>query len=271
MALWKNPSWYTEQQRRQQLDDHIEWTGKASFGLKHIRSEDKVREVSEHFNRVARRYDFMNSLLSFGIQHVWKRNAVRMMALKPGERVLDVCGGTGDLSILAARKVGPAGRVVIYDINRAMMEAGKSKIHRSSIADRIDNIQGDAERLPARDNLFDASMVGFGIRNVTRLKQGFREMHRVLKPGGRVMCLDFSKPENSVFRWLYDFYSFNVMPLLGGAIVGSSTSYARLSETIRMFLMPEEISAILREIGFSRVRYRKMTNGIAVVHVGVKL
>ena len=270
MALWKNPSWHTEQQRRQQLDDHIERTGKASFGLKQLRSDDKVKEVSEHFNRVARRYDFMNSFLSFGIQHVWKRTAVRMLALKPGERVLDICGGTGDLSILAAGKVGRSGRVVIYDINRAMMEAGRPKIRRSGMADRIENIQGDAERLSIAANQFDASMVGFGIRNVTRLKKGFQEMNRVLKPGGRVMCLDFSKPENSVFRWLYDFYSFNVMPLLGEVIVGSSTSYARLSETIRMFLMPEEISAILEEIGFSRVRYRKMTNGIAVVHVGVK-
>lgn len=270
MALWKNPSWYTEQQRRRQLDEHIERTGKASFGLKQVRFEDKVKEVSQHFNRVARRYDFMNSLLSFGIQHVWKRTAVRMLALKPGETVLDICGGTGDLSLLAARRVGRSGRVVIYDINRAMMEVGKSKIQRSGMADRITSIQGDAERLGIADNRFDASMVGFGIRNVTRLKKGFQEMHRVLKPGGRMMCLDFSKPGNSIFRWLYDCYSFTVMPILGGAIVGSSASYARLSETIRMFLMPEEISAILEEIGFLQVRCRKMTNGIAVVHVGVK-
>ncbi|MFC1887077.1 bifunctional demethylmenaquinone methyltransferase/2-methoxy-6-polyprenyl-1,4-benzoquinol methylase UbiE, partial [Thermodesulfobacteriota bacterium] len=262
--------WYTQKQRERQLDDHIDQTGKTNFGLVQLRSEEKKMEVLAHFNRVAPKYDFMNSFLSFGIQHVWKRKAVRMLDLKPGQKVLDVCGGTGDLSILAARKAGPSGRVVLYDINRAMINAGRQKINSSGVKSRIKSIQGDAEELPFSDDRFDAAMVGFGIRNVTHMKKGFIEMHRVLKPDGKIMCLDFSKPTNRLFCFLYDFYSFNIMPFLGEMILGSGTPYARLSESIRMFLLPHEISALLEEIGFKRIRRRNMTNGIASVHVGVK-
>jgi len=270
MALWEKLDWYTKKQRHKQLDDHIDRTGSAHFGLKQVRPEEKVREVIAHFDRVAPKYDLMNSLLSFGIQHVWKRNAIRMLELKPGENVLDICGGTGDLSILAARKVGAFGRVIIYDINRAMMNVGVLKVRRSGVEDRIHCTQGDAENISFADNQFDATMVGFGIRNLTRLKKGLNEMHRVLKPGGRIMCLEFSKPANPAFRRLYDFYSFNIMPLLGEIVVRSSQPYARLSETIRMFLQPDELTAIMEKTGFSEVTHRKMTNGIAVVHLGIK-
>lgn len=270
MALWENPRWFDAHRRRQQLDEYVTATGQARFGIRTFQENTKYKAVMEHFNRVAPKYDFMNSLLSFGIQHVWKRSAVRMLGIQPGEVVLDVCGGTGDLSVLAARRTGPRGGVVIYDINRAMLDAGRSKIEAHPQRERMTYVQGDAEWSAFGDQTFDVAMVGFGIRNVTHLTRGFAEMYRVLKPGGRLLCLEFSRPTNPVFRALYDFYSFNIMPLLGEMIAGSAESYACLPETIRMFPLPDELTALLTEIGFNNIRYRSMTNGIAVAHVGVK-
>jgi demethylmenaquinone methyltransferase/2-methoxy-6-polyprenyl-1,4-benzoquinol methylase len=159
---------------------------------------------------------------------------------------------------------------VVYDINWAMLQAGVPKLAGRPTAGQIRFVQGDAEQIPFPDESFDAAMVGFGIRNVTHMQQGFGEMHRVLKPGGKFLCLEFSKPVNPLFRWLYDQYSFYVMPFLGEILAGSAESYACLPETIRLFHLPDEISTILENIGFDRVRYRRMTNGIAVAHVGRK-
>jgi demethylmenaquinone methyltransferase/2-methoxy-6-polyprenyl-1,4-benzoquinol methylase len=234
-------------------------------------TDEKVDWVRTHFNRVAPKYDFMNTLLSFGIQYAWKRTAVRMMGLKPGHRVLDVCGGTADLSIMASRRTGATGQCVVYDINRAMLQAGQPKVNALQWGARIHFVQGDAETITFPEDTFDAAMVGFGIRNVTHMEQGFREMHRVLKPGGTFMCLEFSRPLNPVFRWLYDIYSFYVMPFLGHLLAGSAESYSCLPETIRLFHLPDEIAAILTRIGFRQVAYRRLTNGIAVIHVGRKI
>jgi demethylmenaquinone methyltransferase/2-methoxy-6-polyprenyl-1,4-benzoquinol methylase len=242
----------------------------AYLGYRRVAAADKGLLVARHFNTVAARYDLMNTLLSFGLHHLWKRTAVKMLGLKEGDRVLDVCGGTGDLALLAARVVGPRGRVCIYDINRAMLEAGRPKIARSDLAGRILYLQGDAERLSSPDQAFDGAMVGFGIRNLTHPQIGFQEMHRVLKPGGRLMCLEFSQPTWAWFRCLYDLYSFYGLPLAGRVMVGSGQAYTYLPESIRMFARPQEVSAILEETGFSQVRFRRLTNGIAAVHVGVK-
>jgi len=233
--------------------------------------QDKSRQVLAHFNRVAARYDLMNSLLSFGLHHWWKRVAVGLLALKPGERVLDVCGGTGDLAMIAARPIGPQGRIVVYDFSRAMLEAGRPKIAAVSLAGRILHVQGDAQRLAFPDGRFDAAMVGFGIRNLSSMEAGFKEMHRVLKPSGRVMCLEFSRPVTPWFRRVYDLYSFAVMPLTGKIIAGSREAYSYLPESIRQFPLPDELSALLRNLGFTRVSYRRLTNGIAVAHIGIKM
>lgn len=271
MNLWQNPKWYDARKRNEQMDEHVQKSGLASFGLRTYQENEKHLAVRRHFNRVAPKYDFMNSLLSMGIQHVWKRAAVRMLGIQPGNKVLDVCGGTGDLSILAARRTGPTGKVVIYDINHAMIQAGRHKIDPHPDLSQITYVQGDAEQISFPDHSFDVAMVGFGIRNVTHLKRGFGEMRRVLKPGGRLLCLEFSRPANRLFRSLYDFYSFNIMPFLGELIVGSAESYACLPETIRMFPLPDELTAMLTAIGFEKVRYQAMTNGIAVAHVGIRL
>ncbi len=242
----------------------------ACFGFRQVPATEKARLVMEHFSTVARRYDLANTLLSFGLHYQWKRTAVKMLGLRPGERVLDVCGGTGDLAWLAARQVGETGRVVLYDLNQAMMEAGRPAMARDPWGRCVHYVQGDAECLSFADGTFDAAMVGFGIRNLTHPEQGFAEMQRVLKPGGRLMCLEFSRPVTPWFRWLYDLYSFYFMPWAGKLIVGSKRAYTYLPESIRTFPEAAELSATLQSLGFSRVTCRRLTNGIAAIHVGVR-
>ena len=178
--------WLEEKKRQAQINDSKAFVDKAYFGYERISSSDKTCRVIKHFNSVAPNYDFMNTLLSFGVHYAWKRTAVRMLRLAPGDRVLDVCGGTGDLAILAARAIGPAGQVAIYDINRAMIEAGLHKVAHTEIENRLWHVQGNAEYISFPDRHFNAAMIGFGIRNVTHMNKGFEEMYRVLKPGGEI-------------------------------------------------------------------------------------
>jgi len=243
----------------------------AFFGYRKIPVREKAGYVLRHFNAIAGRYDFMNTVLSFGIHHAWKRLSVASMELKTGDRVIDVCGGTADLAILAAGVAGPGGHVVLYDINRTMIEQGIPKVRKASLDRSISYIQGDAECISFRQNSFDAAMIGFGIRNVTRMERGLAEMHRVLKPGGKLMCLEFSSPTSAWFRCLYDFYSFQLMPLAGRVLAGNPGAYQHLSESIRTFPSPDRFSDLLKEAGFSEVSYRRLTNGIAVIYRGLKL
>ena len=242
----------------------------ASFGYRQVPAREKRQWVLRHFNSISRQYDWMNTVLSFGLQHHWKSAAVRAMELNSGDRVLDLCGGTADLAILAARQIGPAGSAVLYDINRAMIEAGKPKVARIPLASRIWYVQGDAEQIAFRDGQFEAAMVGFGIRNLTRMEKGLEEMYRVLKPGGKLMCLEFSIPTSRWFRWLYHLYSFHIMPLAGQILAGSREAYTYLPQSIRKFPLPDELASILERIGFSNITYRTLTNGIAVIHLGTK-
>lgn len=226
--------------------------------------------VRRHFDSIAYKYDYMNTLLSFGVHYQWKRIAVGMMGLGAGDRVLDVCGGTGDLSRMAAERVAPTGSVVLYDINWEMMAAGRPKTAESQHAGRIRHVQGDAENMSFPDETFDAAIVSFGIRNLTHFQRGFAEMHRVLKKGGVFMCLEFSEPVTPWFRCLYDFYSFHLMPIVGKILANCGPAYCYLPESIRLFPGADELKAILEKTGFCDVRYRRLTNGIAVAHVGKK-
>ena len=242
----------------------------ADFGYRKIPASEKVRYVLRHFNSIASKYDLMNTILSFGFHYLWKRWAVETLRLKPGDRVIDVCGGTADLSILAARAIGPEGRVILYDINRAMIEGGRPKVAMASLSERVDYVQGDAELISFPQGPFEAAMVGFGIRNLTHMEKGLVEMYRVLKPGGKWMCLEFSLPTSPWFGWLYDFYSFHIMPLAGKFLADNREAYLYLPESIRKFPAPDELVRILQKIGFSRVTYRRLTNGIAVIYSAVK-
>jgi demethylmenaquinone methyltransferase/2-methoxy-6-polyprenyl-1,4-benzoquinol methylase len=240
------------------------------FGYRLVLEKEKVNWVRDHFDTVAQKYDLMNTLMSFGIHYLWKRTTVSLLGLTPGDLVLDVCGGTGDLSILALKRLNGSGKVVLCDINRKMMESGRHKATHRSIRERILYLQGDAENLSFQSDRFDAAMVGFGIRNLTHMEEGFKEMYRVLKPGGRFICLEFSNPTNPLFRRLYDFYSFRIMPFLGLIFTGSRQAYTYLPESIRLFPSPEALARILEGIGFRQVSYRPLTNGIAFVHWGIK-
>jgi demethylmenaquinone methyltransferase/2-methoxy-6-polyprenyl-1,4-benzoquinol methylase len=242
----------------------------ADFGYRRVPAREKVGFVLRHFNSIARKYDFMNTVLSLGIHYLWKRWAVEALRLKPGDRVIDVCGGTADLSILAGKVVGPGGKVILYDINRAMIEEGERKVARASLSGRVVFVQGDAEKISFPQDHFEAALVGFGIRNLTHVETGLAEMHRVLKPGGQLMCLEFSLPVSPWFGPLYEFYSFRIMPLVGEILAGTRQAYLYLPESIRKFSSPEGLAAILRRIGFCRVTVRRLTNGIAVIYTGVK-
>jgi demethylmenaquinone methyltransferase/2-methoxy-6-polyprenyl-1,4-benzoquinol methylase len=268
--VMKKSRWLAKSYRQNQSAAQRRQPAAAYFGYRRVPAEEKAQLVKDHFNTVAAKYDLMNTLLSFGIHHFWKRAAIRMMALHPGDRILDICGGTGDLAVLAAKAVGRSGRIIVYDINRAMIAVGRNKITSFPFANRIWYVQGDAERLSFPDEYFAATMVGFGIRNVTHMDAGFQEMFRVLKPGGKMMCLEFSKPTHSLFRRLYDFYSFYFMPLLGGIFAGSPKAYLHLTESIRTFVLPDELTNMIEQAGFSRITTRSLTNSIAVIHMAIK-
>jgi len=270
MPFFHLPRWMNRREDRQRLMQHLQENRLTTYGFAQVPEEEKTAYVRRHFDSVAHRYDLMNTILSLGIHYLWKRYVVNRMRLRSGDRVLDVCGGTGDLAILADRKVGPRGQVILYDINRDMILAGRNKPTNARHRRRIAYVQGDIEAMAFSDNTMDAAMVGFGIRNVTHMERGFAEMFRVLKPGGTFMCLEFSQPVWQWFRWLYDLYSFYVMPWLGEMIVGTRKAYVHLPETIRLFPLPDELSEILSHIGFSSIDYRRLTNGIAVVHLARK-
>ncbi len=256
--------------QHKESDDRSGQEKTAQFGYREVPEKEKAKWVLRHFDTVAKKYDMMNTLLSFGIHYLWKRTAIKMLKLKEGHEVIDVCGGTGDLTRSAAKAVGPTGRVVLYDINRLMMQVGRPKVLTLPHGKIIHYVEGDAEEISFDACSFDAAMVGFGIRNLTHMENGFSEMYRILKPSGKLMCLEFSQPTAPLFRRLYDFYSFHIMPVLGELIVGSRQAYTYLPESIKMFSSPEELTGMLKRVGFSQVTYRKLTNGIAVIHLAKK-
>ena len=241
------------------------------FGNQVVPEEEKKGMVKDVFTTVADKYDLMNDLMSFGTHRFWKRFVAERTGLNPGDRAIDVAGGTGDLARLMARKVGERGQVVIYDINREMIEVGRDRsIDRGFIRD-IAYVQGDAEEIGFDDNSFHCATIGFGIRNVTHIDKAIREMMRVVKPGGRVICLEFSRPTSKLMRKLYDFYSFKVIPEVGETITGNRDAYVYLPESIRKFPDQESFKKMMEDAGLFKVKYYNLFNGVAAVHIGTKV
>jgi demethylmenaquinone methyltransferase/2-methoxy-6-polyprenyl-1,4-benzoquinol methylase len=238
------------------------------IGFRRIAAEEKAGWVRRQFDAVAPWYDRMNTLLSLGIHHRWKRMAMEWLSPRSGERILDLCGGTGDLAVAAVPRVAPNGRVVLCDINREMIRVGRATPRRMEIRSRIQYVEGDAERLPFPAGAFDGVVIGFGVRNLTRMEQGLTEILRVLRPGGRMVILEFSHPTAPLFRRLYDLYSFTFMPWLGSRLAGSAEAYTYLAESIRGFPGPEDLAGRLRNVGFASVGYHRLTRGVAALHRG---
>jgi demethylmenaquinone methyltransferase / 2-methoxy-6-polyprenyl-1,4-benzoquinol methylase len=233
-------------------------------------ASQKEQAVQEMFTAIAHRYDLNNTLLSLGLHHSWKRLAVKLSGAAAGDPVIDLCTGTGDLAVLLARQVGPEGRVIGLDLNERMLAFGRRKIKKLGIPN-ITLLSGNAESLQFCDRTFRAATVAFGIRNVTDVPAALGEMFRVLKPGGRAVCLEFSRPTNGALRSLYNFYSFTLLPRIGRIVSGDQTGvYHYLPASIRAFPDQERFKALFSEAGFSSVTYRNLTGGIVAIHVGVR-
>jgi demethylmenaquinone methyltransferase / 2-methoxy-6-polyprenyl-1,4-benzoquinol methylase len=238
------------------------------FGFETVAEEEKARRVAGVFTSVASKYDIMNDLMSAGLHRLWKRFAVSVSGVRAGQRVLDVAGGSADLSRLFMEKVGKSGEVVLTDINNAMLRVGRDRLLDEGIA--TPTVQCDAEHLPFPDNYFDCVSIAFGLRNVTHKEAALREMHRVLKPGGRVIVLEFSKVAKPLEK-AYDLYSFKLLPKMGELIANDADSYRYLAESIRMHPGQEELKQMMLDAGLERVEYFNMTGGVVAVHRGYKL
>lgn len=240
------------------------------FGYKTVDSNDKVKMVAGVFHSVAAKYDLMNDLMSGGVHRLWKRFTIELSGVRSGNAVLDIAGGTGDLAAKFSRLVGPSGRVVLADINDSMLTVGREKLTNKGIVGNIEYVQANAECLPFPDNSFDCITIAFGLRNVTDKDAALRSMNRVLKPGGRLLVLEFSKPVNPVIAKLYDRYSFDILPKMGQLVANDEDSYRYLAESIRMHPDQETLKGMMTEAGFVDVRYHNMTAGVVAVHRGVK-
>jgi demethylmenaquinone methyltransferase/2-methoxy-6-polyprenyl-1,4-benzoquinol methylase len=240
------------------------------FGYKTVDSKDKVKMVAGVFHSVAAKYDMMNDLMSGGVHRLWKRFTIELSGVRPGNKVLDIAGGTGDLAAKFSRLVGRDGKVVLADINDSMLLVGREKLTNMGIVGNIEYVQANAECLPFPDNYFDCITIAFGLRNVTDKDAALRSMNRVLKPGGRLLVLEFSKPVNPVVAKLYDRYSFDILPKMGQLVAKDEDSYRYLAESIRMHPDQETLKNMMSEAGFEEVRYHNMTAGVVAVHRGVK-
>lgn len=243
---------------------------KTHFGYEEVNAGDKAGRVADVFHSVASKYDIMNDVMSGGIHRIWKRLTIEHAAVRPGQTILDIAGGTGDLAWKFSRLTGNTGQVFLADINNSMLEAGRERLLNKGDCSNIDFIQADAQYLPFADNSIDLITISFGLRNVTDKDLALQSMQRILKPGGKVMVLEFSKPNNPLLSKIYDTYSFEVIPRIGKLVTGDADSYRYLSESIRMHPDQKTLKEMLENAGFSRVKFHNMTGGIVALHTGVK-
>jgi demethylmenaquinone methyltransferase/2-methoxy-6-polyprenyl-1,4-benzoquinol methylase len=241
------------------------------FGYRQVPVGEKSGHVRAVFDSVATRYDLMNDLMSLGIHRLWKRYTVELAGVRRGQRVLDLAAGTGDLAARFAGIVGPEGEVVLTDINAAMLSTGRARLVDRGIAGNLYYAQVDAERQPFVDDHFDCATIGFGLRNVTHKQRALEEMHRVLRPGGRALVLEFSHPTSKPLAKAYDLYSFSVLPALGRLIANDAASYRYLAESIRMHPDQETLRMMMEQAGFERCEYFNLSGGIVALHRGYKL
>ncbi len=244
--------------------------GQTDFGFRTVSPAEKAKLVRSVFDSVASKYDLMNDLMSGGLHRVWKRFTIDEAAVRPGHVVLDLAGGTGDLTRAFARRVGQTGHVVLADINRAMLEEGRRRLVDAGVAGNLSIVQLDAENLPFADASFDRVGIAFGLRNVTDKAAALASMRRVLKPGGKLLILEFSTP-HEMLKPAYDLYSFRVLPLLGRVVANDADSYRYLAESIRMHPDQERLLGMMQDAGLERCRYHNLTGGVVALHTGYRL
>ena len=249
-------------------DNHEQET--THFGYREVPVSEKAGMVGQVFHSVASKYDLMNDLMSMGIHRAWKRFAIEQMQLRPGLQVLDVAGGTGDLTKRIARRIGHTGKAILSDINSSMLEAGRDRLADEGIVGNVEIVQANAECLPFPDNSFDRIIIGFGLRNVTHKDQALASMYRVLKPGGQLLILEFSKPTLPGLGKIYDSYSFNILPVLGKVVAKDEASYRYLAESIRKHPDQETLKQMMADAGFERSHYFNLSGGIVALHKGYK-
>ncbi len=254
--------------------DNIDPAGmETSFGYQSVNRGEKQERVNDVFHNVASRYDLMNDFMSAGMHRVWKDTLISMLSPPRNQTFqhLDVAGGTGDIAFRVARRAGEKAQVTVCDINTSMLAIGEDRAIKEQLSDQISFIEGNAEELPFDDGSFDAYTIAFGIRNVPRLSQAVEEAYRVLKRGGRFMCLEFSKVDVPILDKVYDKYSFNTIPLIGQLVANDRDSYQYLVESIRKFPNQTRFEQIIRDAGFSKVSHRNLTGGVVAIHSGWKL
>ncbi len=240
------------------------------FGFSDVPIEEKVKKVKGVFDSVASNYDIMNDVMSLGVHRIWKRHTIELSGIRPGHVVLDLAGGTGDLTKAFAKRVGKTGRVVLADINESMVRVGRDRLINEGIVGNVDYTIANAEALAFPDNTFDLATIAFGLRNVTNKDKALEELYRVLKPGGQLMILEFSKVTQPLFAKFYDFYSFNILPKMGKLIANDEASYQYLAESIRMHPDQDTLKQMMLTAGFDKAEYLNMSEGIVALHRGWK-
>ena len=242
----------------------------TDFGYERVKTAEKAERVREVFDSVAEQYDLMNDLMSGGLHRLWKRFTIELSAVRSGQTVLDIAGGTGDLAAKFSKLVGADGKVILADINATMLSVGRDRLIDEGALSNIDVVQADTQFLPFEDSSIDCITIAFGLRNVTDKAKALRSMHRVLKPGGRVLVLEFSKPTSPMLSKVYDAYSFSALPAIGKLITDDADSYRYLAESIRKHPDQESLLEMVEDTGFVNCEYHNMTGGIVAVHRGIK-